>query len=592
MCGYPTNGNQCLSTATARGVGKPLWASELGAIDGATGAANMARAEIRGYPNAGLTGFVTWPMIAAMPPGIPHQTQGLIYADQPWSGYYTVNAMTYAIAMISWFTAPGWHFVDGADGGLGGLTGVYADGSYATLKAPNGRDWSTIAETTTTTASPVRQLHGQRWAVGEHGPRLANEAELDEPGRLDGPAHAISTRSAASSPSACCPATCTRSRRSRSPGKGSSTAPAPGTLGSYTDNPTANPLDSTAGLPRADGRRLRIPALCRRCPPRRAPSRWRRSPRCTGYARAGFPYAVVGDPSWRDYTVSADVLFTQTGSSAGVLDRFSYQGSAISNFRGYILKLADDGSWQLLKNSRNVGVSVLASGTLTAPAGVGKLAHTCRSPSSGATLTAAIDASQVATVTDNDPNYTTGIAGIEAGAIDTDGAWTGTSWPIVQYRRPHRVLTALHTPLPKEATHLTAARRLCAPRDATALNPHCPCFAKPDPPPVAVCDSHRDQRRPGQRKRSLRKYRLNRAKDGSRGGQRAGAARFLVCRHCGHGSQTSDLGVRELRASTSPCDHIGAWGVVRLRETGDVRSRPLGARRSYGSRYRICVLAG
>jgi hypothetical protein len=152
------------------------------------------------------------------------------------------------------------------------------------------------------------------------------------------------------------------------------------------------------------------------------------------YARAGFPYAVVGDPSWRDYTVSADVLFTQTGSSAGVLDRFSYQGSAISNFRGYILKLADDGSWQLLKDSRNVGVSVLASGTLTAPAGV-RSWHTLSLSIHGATLTAAIDASQVATVTDNDPNYTTGIAGIEAGAIDSGGAWTGTSWPIVQYRR-------------------------------------------------------------------------------------------------------------------------------------------------------------
>ena len=76
MCGYPTDGNQCLSTATARGLGKPLWASELGAIDGATGAANMARAEIRGYPDADLAGFVTWPMVAAMPPGIPHQNQG------------------------------------------------------------------------------------------------------------------------------------------------------------------------------------------------------------------------------------------------------------------------------------------------------------------------------------------------------------------------------------------------------------------------------------------------------------------------------------------------------------------------------------
>jgi hypothetical protein len=152
------------------------------------------------------------------------------------------------------------------------------------------------------------------------------------------------------------------------------------------------------------------------------------------YSRVGFPYAVVGDPSWRDYTVSADVLFTQAGSSAGVLDRFDYQGGGISNFRAYIFKLADDGSWQLLRNSRYVGVNVLASGALTGPAGVGKW-HNLSLTVHGATLTVAIDRRQVATAIDNDPNYTKGIAGIEAGAVDANGAWTGTSWPVVQYRR-------------------------------------------------------------------------------------------------------------------------------------------------------------
>jgi hypothetical protein len=152
------------------------------------------------------------------------------------------------------------------------------------------------------------------------------------------------------------------------------------------------------------------------------------------YSRTGFPYAVVGDPSWKDYTVSSGVLFTKAGSSAGVLDRFDDQGGGIDNFRAYILNLADDGSWQLLKNSRFVGVSVLASGTLSAPAGVEKW-HNLSLTIHGATLTAAIDSRQIATATDNDPNYTKGIAGIEAGAVDANSAWTGTSWPVVQYRR-------------------------------------------------------------------------------------------------------------------------------------------------------------
>jgi hypothetical protein len=136
-----------------------------------------------------------------------------------------------------------------------------------------------------------------------------------------------------------------------------------------------------------------------------------------------------------DYTVSADILFTQAGSSAGVLDRFSDQGGGgIDNFRGFILKLADNGSWQLLKNSRRVGVSILASGALARPAGVNAW-HNLSLTIKGATLTATIDRALVASVTNSDPNYTTGIAGIEAGATDVNSAWTGTSWPIVQYRR-------------------------------------------------------------------------------------------------------------------------------------------------------------
>jgi hypothetical protein len=428
VCGYPTNGNQCLSTSTARSVGKPLWASELGAMDGNTGAESMARSEIRGYANALLVSFITWPMVAAMPPGLPHETSGLIYADQPWSGYYTVNAMTYAIAMMSWFTAPGWHYVNGANGGLGG---VDANGSYTTLKAPNGTDWSTIAETTTTTAEQYANFTVTGLAAGtihvwrtnlhssNSGDWMLQRSDIHPVGGkfsfglLPGYVYTFTTvaRSA----------------------KGSSSPPPPGMLSSYNDTAAANPLDeSPIYLAPMDGAFEHRP--CADAPTTTCTQQTTPQQPVPWVAHAGFPYAVLGDPAWRDYTVSADMLFTHTGSSAGVLDRFSYQDFVVSNFRGYILKLADDGSWQLLKNSRYVGVGILAAGTLPAPAGVGKWHHlslTIR----GASLTGAIDGVQVASVTDNDPNYTTGIAGIEAGAVDANAAWTGTSWPIVQYRR-------------------------------------------------------------------------------------------------------------------------------------------------------------
>jgi hypothetical protein len=215
-------------------------------------------------------------------------------------------------------------------------------------------------------------------------------------------------------------------------GKGSSTVPAPGTLASYTDHPYANGLDTSPKyLAPMDGAFEYQPCATNAatlCTQQMAPQ-----PPVYWYSRTGFPYAVVGDPSWKDYTVRAAVLFTQAGSSAGVLDRFDYQGGGIDNFRAYILKLADDGSWQLLRNSRSVGVNVLAAGTLRSPAGVGKW-HNLSLAIHGTTLTAVIDSRQIATATDNDPNYTKGIAGIEAGAVDANGAWTGTSWPVVQYR--------------------------------------------------------------------------------------------------------------------------------------------------------------
>jgi hypothetical protein len=217
------------------------------------------------------------------------------------------------------------------------------------------------------------------------------------------------------------------------PGKGSSPVPASGTLSSYTDRPDANSLDATpVYLAPMDGAFEYQPCAnnaAARCTQQMAPR-----PPVYWYSRVGFPYAVVGDPSWKDYTVSSAVLFTQAGSSAGVLDHFDNQGGSISNFRAYILKLADDGSWQLLRNSRYVGVSLLASGSLTRPAGLNTW-HNLSLTIQGTTLTAAIDGHHVATATDNDPNYAKGIAGIEAGAVDANGAWTGTSWPVVQYRR-------------------------------------------------------------------------------------------------------------------------------------------------------------
>ncbi len=85
-----------------------------------------------------------------------------------------------------------------------------------------------------------------------------------------------------------------------------------------------------------------------------------------------FPYAVLGSSAMTtDYKVSASVCFTGSGQSGGIIARFSSQGNQIFNFRGYILDLGSAGGWWLSKNSMSAGNTVLAHGTIAAPA-IGK----------------------------------------------------------------------------------------------------------------------------------------------------------------------------------------------------------------------------
>ena len=59
-------------------------------------------------------GYLEWPAIDSMPvlgdpensTPLPYENRGLLTADQPWSGNYTVNAMTWAIAQLTDFTSP------------------------------------------------------------------------------------------------------------------------------------------------------------------------------------------------------------------------------------------------------------------------------------------------------------------------------------------------------------------------------------------------------------------------------------------------------------------------------------------------------
>ncbi len=173
-CGVPTGGRgaatRCASTAAARASGKPLWLSEVGAIDDGAEAGCQApcapaidRVLTRGYIDARLTGYLEWPLLDSMPPDLPEENRGLLTADQPWSGSYSVDAMTWATAQLTQFAQPGWTYLDAASGYL---RHDRADGSYVSLVSPARNQWTTIIETT---AGPATAQKVSFTVSGGHG---------------------------------------------------------------------------------------------------------------------------------------------------------------------------------------------------------------------------------------------------------------------------------------------------------------------------------------------------------------------------------------------------------------------------------------
>jgi hypothetical protein len=458
VCGFPTGiagpRTACIAPPAAVASGKPLWASELGAMDaGAQSgctvpcAPAMDRATVRGYIDARLTGYLEWPVIDAMPPGLPYENRGLITADQPWSGHYSVNAMTWAIAQFTQFAWPpwsghtrGWKYVDSASGFL---QGHRADGSYVTL-VRSGGGWSVIIETTSAaaaqrasftitggTSSTSGRVHV--WAsdfnpaagrpstwfdqLPDIRPVLGKFTITLRPGWV----YSLTTSTGQGHGTAAGPAAANFPLPYRD------SLATSGQAGRSDDEPQyLAAQDGSFELERcqAPGRMPgRSNTTCTEQEAVRKPVFW---PANTG-ARSHYPYAIIGDASWANYVVSIDTLLTRPGTSAGLIGRFSNRGgssSRIGQFDGYLFDVAATGAWKLIKDDVNASkMQILASATLAQPLYPGTW-HRLSLSMSGSTIMASVDGHQVTSVSDS--SWASGPAGIEA------GAFTG-SWPQAQY---------------------------------------------------------------------------------------------------------------------------------------------------------------
>ncbi|HEY1619477.1 MAG TPA: hypothetical protein VGG25_17785 [Streptosporangiaceae bacterium] len=451
---------------------QPMWGSELGGMDAGAQpgcrkpcAPGMDRGVIRGYVDARLTGFLEWPVLDAMPPGLPYENRGLVTAGQPWSGSYRVNAMTWAIAQLTQFARPQsgterWQFLTSASGLL---QGDRADGSYITLVRHHrasrparwqrrGTAWSTIIEATTATATQraMFRVTGGRRLAGKTVHVWASDFDQATSGPGSWFVRQPDIHPAASGQFTLTIqpgwvyslTTTTGQRRGSAAGRppAAFALPATQTLGGSGRAGRAD--DEPPDLAAQDGAfelaRCRVPAGRQRtCTEQVAatdPVYWHDR---GGKARWHFPYAVIGSPNWANYAVSVKVLMAGKRSSAGLIGRFGCQ-TGVPNpgqFDGYLFDVTRAGAWRLTRNANRAAhrvagceggpsvASTLGSGHLKRPLSTRRW-YRLTLAMSGSRITASVNGTAVASASDS--AWTAGLAGIEAGA--------GTrTWPHVQY---------------------------------------------------------------------------------------------------------------------------------------------------------------
>jgi hypothetical protein len=406
------NANSCHSTQNAIDTNKPLWDSENGSQDDNSGSGPLIRAITRGYIDGKMTALLNWPLIAAITPNLPYPTVGLMVAAQPWSGHYSVGQSLWATAQVTQFTQPGWQFLDRSSGYLGNDR---TNGSYITLRSPDGTDYSTIVETTTatvpsavtfSTSSNLMEKPVYVWATNLHATaekedQFVHVTDLhpDGSGRYQytlrpGYVYTFSTLTTA--------------------GKGKAEAPAEHSLKlPYHDNfnhyqlgeETRYASDMQGAFeiePCAAGR----PGNCLQQMAAIKPIEWQDN---------SDAFTLLGDSSWTNYAISVDAELAKPGVIE-LIGRAGTQKRPQAHQQGYYFQISDIGAWTVFKSDSEGRRTKLASGSIAA-VGIGRW-HRLGLSFNGDTITASVDGKNVTVLRDN--SYPAGQIGMGITNYDTD----------------------------------------------------------------------------------------------------------------------------------------------------------------------------
>ncbi len=123
-------------------LGKPIWDTEEHVYkDGFDCEISLVEAFNDNFIESGATKIVNWYLVASTYSIEPFPLKpAMLVAREPWSGYYYTRPVLWGYAHYGQFCKVGWEYLNGACGKLEG------GGSYVTLKSP-GNDYSIIVET-------------------------------------------------------------------------------------------------------------------------------------------------------------------------------------------------------------------------------------------------------------------------------------------------------------------------------------------------------------------------------------------------------------------------------------------------------------
>ncbi len=346
-CGWRTAETGCTDntyTPKAEKLKMPLWASESGSQNYDDGAIPMARALNRDYIDSRITAYINWTVVAAWYSTLPYYGDGLMLADQPWSGYYKVGKCIWVMAHTAQFVQPGWRYLESACGYLGGNID---NGSYVALKSPDGKNYSIIIETVDASGQQTVnfKISGELPDSTVHvwTTNLNSSSESDyfihqsditpDSGKYSitlnpGYVYTLSTTTGQS--------------------KGTAVSPPDSIMKlPYTENFEEDTVgqipkyfDAIQGAFEVDTCRGGRTGLCMRQQITIPPIMW-------GGGSPTAPLTVMGDPEWTNYEVSSDVLIERTGY-VELIGRLSGQAEfSPGASQGYHLRIESFGSWSL-----------------------------------------------------------------------------------------------------------------------------------------------------------------------------------------------------------------------------------------------------